>query len=50
MGGGFEDEDGHVWLYLPAGMREPEIDEIEGKIADRCVEKIVLYVIFCISS
>jgi len=38
---GFEDEDGHVRIYPPAGMREKEIEEIEGKIADRCVDILV---------
>ena len=41
---GFEDEDGHVRIYPPAGMREreiEEIEEIEGKIADRCVDILV---------
>lgn len=31
---GFEDEDGHVRIYPPAGMREEEIADIEGKLAD----------------
>jgi len=34
----FEDEDGHVRVYPPAGMREGEIADIEGKLADRCVD------------
>ena len=38
---GFEDEDGHVRIYPPAGMREKEIEEIEGKVADRCVDILV---------
>jgi hypothetical protein len=33
----FEDEDGHVRIYQPAGMSEEEIAVIEGKVADRCV-------------
>ncbi len=37
----FEDEDGHVRIYPPAGMKEKEIEEIEGKIADRCVDILV---------
>ena len=35
---GFEDEDGHVRIYPPVGMREKEI---EGNIADRCVDILV---------
>ena len=38
---GFEDEDGHVRIYPPAGMKEKEIEEIEAKIADRCVDILV---------
>ena len=38
---GFEDEDGHVRVYPPPGMGEKEIAEIEGKIADRCVDILV---------
>ena len=38
---GFEDEDGHVRVYPPAGMRDTEIEEIEGKIATRCVDILV---------
>jgi hypothetical protein len=29
---GFEDEDGHVRIYPPDGMREDEIADIEGKL------------------
>lgn len=38
---GFEDEDGHIRIYPPSGVRETEIEEIEGKIADRCVDILV---------
>ena len=38
---GFEDEDGHIRIYPPAGMREKEVEEIEGKVADRCVDILV---------
>ncbi len=34
----FEDEDGHVRIYPPKDMSEKKIEEIEGKIADRCVD------------
>lgn len=37
----FEDEDGHIRIYPPAGLSEKKIEEIEGKIADRCVEILV---------
>ena len=37
----FEDEDGHVRAYPPAGLREEEIADIEGKLADRCVDILV---------
>lgn len=38
---GFEDEDGHMRIYPPEGMSEKEIEEIEAKIADRCVDILV---------
>ncbi len=38
---GFEDEDGHVRIYPPPGMAEQEIADIEGKVADRCVDILV---------
>ena len=47
---GFEDEDGHVRIYPPAGMREKEIEEIEGKVADRCVDILVEKGIFICSA
>jgi hypothetical protein len=34
----FEDEDGHVRIYPPAGLNERQIEELEAKIADRCVD------------
>jgi len=37
----FEDEDGHVRIYPPASMREEEVADIEGKLADRCVDILV---------
>ena len=37
----FEDEDGHVRIYPPAGLREEEVADIEGKLADRCVDILV---------
>jgi hypothetical protein len=47
---GFEDEDGHVRIYPPAGMREKEIEEIEGKVADRCVDILVEKGVFICSA
>jgi len=37
----YEEEDGHVRIYLPAGLSERETEELEGKIADRCVDILV---------
>jgi hypothetical protein len=34
----YEDEDGHVRIYPPAGLSEGQIEELEGKVADRCVD------------
>ena len=46
----FEDEDGHVRIYPPAGMREEEIANIEGKLADRCVDILVEKGVFICSA
>ena len=46
----FEDEDGHVRIYPPAGMREEDIADIEGKVADRCVDILVENGIFICSA
>jgi hypothetical protein len=37
----FEDEDGHIRVYPPAGISAEEIEEVEGKIAIRCVDILV---------
>jgi hypothetical protein len=37
----YEDEDGHVRIYPPAGLSHRQIAEIEGKIAERCVDILV---------
>ena len=34
----YEDEDGHVRIYPPAGLNQEPIVELEGKIAERCVD------------
>ena len=46
----FEDEDGHVRIYPPAGLREEDIADIEGKVADRCVDILVEKGIFICSA
>jgi len=46
----FEDEDGHVRIYPPAGMSEDEIADIEGKVADRCVDILVEKGVFICSA
>jgi hypothetical protein len=46
----FEDEDGHVRIYPPAGMREEELAEIEGNFADRCVDILVERGVFICSA
>jgi hypothetical protein len=42
----YEDEDGHVRIYPPADITERDIDEIESKVADRCVDILVKTGIF----
>ena len=37
----YEDEDGHVRIYPPAGLSQEQIADIEGKIAERCVDILV---------
>ena len=37
----YEDEDGHVRVYPPTGLSRTQIEEIEGSIADRCVDILV---------
>lgn len=46
----FEDEDGHVRIYPPAGLREEEVADIEGKLADRCVDILVEEGVFICSA
>jgi len=46
----FEDEDGHVRVYPPAGLREEEIADIEGMLADRCVDILVEKGVFICSA
>lgn len=37
----YEDEDGHVRIYPPASVSQDRITEIEGEIAERCVDILV---------
>lgn len=37
----FEDEDGHIRIYPPAGTSEKEVEAVESKIASRCIEILV---------
>ena len=37
----YEDEDGHVRIYPPAGLSQRQIADLEGKIAERCVDILV---------
>lgn len=46
----FEDEDGHVRIYAPAGMREEDVADVEGKLADRCVDILVEKGVFICSA
>lgn len=46
----FEDEDGHVRVYPPAGMREEDIADIEGKLANRCVDILIEQGVFICSA
>lgn len=46
----YEDEDGHVRIYPPAGLSERQIEELEGKIAGRCVDILVETGVFLCSA
>lgn len=46
----YEDEDGHVRIYPPAGLSERQIEELEGKITDRCVDILVETGVFLCSA
>ena len=37
----YEDEDGHVRIYPPAGLSQEQIANLAGKIAERCVDILV---------
>jgi len=46
----FEDEDGHVRVYPPAETNEQKVAEIEGTLAERCVDILVEKGIFICSA
>jgi hypothetical protein len=46
----YEDEDGHVRIYPPAGLSKQQIEELEGKIAERCVDILVETGVFLCSA
>lgn len=46
----YEDEDGHVRIYPPAGLSGRQIEELEGKIADRCVDILIATGLFLCSA
>ena len=46
----YEDEDGHVRIYPPAGLEPRLIEEIEGKIAERCVDILIETGVFLCSA
>jgi len=37
----YEDEDGHVRIYPPAGLSQGQLAELEEKVAERCVDILV---------
>jgi len=42
----FEDEDGHVRINPTASLNERQIEALEGKIADRCVDILIGATVF----
>jgi hypothetical protein len=46
----YEDEDGHIRIYPPEGVSEKQIEEIEAKVADRCVDILVEKGVFICSA
>jgi hypothetical protein len=46
----YEDEDGHLRLYPPAGLNQRQIIDLEGKIAERCVDILAETGIFLCSA
>lgn len=37
----YEDEDGHVRIYPPAGLTDSQIEALEQEIAGRCVDVLI---------
>jgi len=37
----YEDEDGHVCIFPPAGLTDSQLDELEGQVAGRCVDLLI---------
>jgi hypothetical protein len=37
----YEDEDGHVRIFPPAGLTDSQLEELEGQGADRCVDLLI---------
>jgi hypothetical protein len=37
----YEDEDGHVRIYPPAGLTDSHLEELAGHIAGRCVDLLI---------
>jgi hypothetical protein len=42
----YEDEDGHVRIYPPAGLTDSQIEALEEQIAGRCVDVLIQTGIF----
>jgi hypothetical protein len=42
----YEDEDGHVRIFPPAGLTDSQLDELEGQVAGRCVDLLIKTGIF----
>jgi hypothetical protein len=37
----YEDKDGHVRIFPPAGLTDSQLDELEGQVAGRCVDLLI---------
>jgi hypothetical protein len=42
----YADEDGHVHIYPPTGLTDDQIEELEGRVAGRCVDLLIQTGIF----
>jgi hypothetical protein len=45
-----EDEDGHVRIHPPAGLSDGQLEDLEGKVADRCVDILIEAGVFLCSA